>query len=150
MNTNKIILSIVILCFALTSNAQKSIFPKTASAVVVGFYKELGEKPNNISREVHASKVFDKYFSKSYTEITGNKGVVIQNFKEFKAFVTGTLKALPKLDVEIEELVSDGNMVTVKIKLSDKGSGMIVNYLALYYVKDEKIQSRYAYSDGAF
>ncbi len=124
--------------------------PKTASAVITNFYKELDEKPSNISREEHASAIFDKYFSKSYIEITGNKGAVVQNFKEFKSFITGTLKAMPMLDIEIEELISSGDMVTVKIKLSDKSSGMIVNYLALYYVKDEKIQSRYAYSDGAF
>ena len=150
MNTKNLIIVFAVLCIAFTSNAQKSIFPKTAAAVVAGFYKELDEKPNNMSRIAHASKVFDKYFAKSYTEITGNKGMKTQNFREFKAFVTGTLKQLPKLDVTLEELIASGDMVTVKIKLSDKASGMVVNYLALYYVKDEKIQSRYAYSDGAF
>ncbi len=151
MNKKSVLMSLAIICFAIIANAQKTnvIFPKTPAAVVSGFYNDLSQKKDGIARETIASAAFDKYFDKSYTEL-GGKGNKAQNFDQFKAFVTGTFKQLPNLTVEVEELISSGDMVTVKIKLSDDKANVVINYLALYYVSNGKIKSRYAYSDGAF
>ena len=144
---------ILLLCFyGITGvNAQNSgtLFPKTAAAVVGGFYHELALKPDNVSHTKHAAEVFDKYFSDSYQEI-GGKGNKHQDFNQFRSFITTKFKQLPDLNVKVEELIESGNMVAVKIRLFDKKAGAEINYVALYYVKDGKIQARYAYSDGGF
>ena len=142
------ILSLSLMSVSMTQ-AQSFSFPKTPAAVVTGFYTELAQEPDNMSRGDHAAKVFDKYFSKNYKEQGGN-GNKVQNFGEFRSFVSGTFGQLPDLDVILEEVIANGNHVTVKVKLQDLANGVVINYLALYNVDGEKIMDRYAYSDGAF
>ncbi len=146
-----ILLIISITSFSILSlTGQKHFaFPKTPSAVVAGFYTELAQKPAKVERGKHAAKVFEKYFSPDYVEKGGN-GNKVQNFSQFKAFVSGTFTQLPNLNVTLEEVIESGEYVTVKINLKDEQARMNINYLALYHVKDGKITSRYAYSDGAF
>lgn len=147
MKRSLIITALALIWF--NASSQTSSIPKTPLSLIVGFYHELAAKPKDMERSLHAGKVFDKYFDKDYVEYggTGNKR---QDFNEFKAFITGTFKKLPNLDVSMEEIIADGDRVLTKIKLSDEKAGVEINYLALYYIKDGKIKNRYAYSDGGF
>jgi len=139
--------------FASSALAQESdrdtFFPRTSSAVVLGYYHELAQKPTGISRGLHADRVFTKYFSKDYVEY-GGKGTKRQTFKPFKEFVVGAFTAMPDLNVVIEEMISSGEKVAVKIKLFDEKSGTIINYVAIYYVENGQIKNRYWYSYGVF
>lgn len=144
-----ILATVVATTFGNKAVSQTNLFPKTPTSVVAGFYHELSLKPKDIERSANADKVFEKYFDKDYVEY-GGKGNKRQNYNEFKAFITGTMKQLPNVDVTIEELVADGNMVVVKIKLKDEKAGVEINYLAMYFVQNGKLKNRYAYSDGGF
>ncbi len=144
-----LVISLTLFSFVALSGQSQFNFPKTPSSIVSGFYNDLAKKPAKVNRGKHAAKVFDKYFSRDYLE-KGGKGNKLQNFDEFKAFVSGTFTQLPNLNVNLEEIIESGEYVTVKINLNDKEAGIDINYLALYHVEEGKITSRYAYSDGAF
>lgn len=135
------------LSFAQTS--RSNFFPRTAEAVVYGYYHELSQSSNEVSRSTHAGNVFAKYFSKDYVEWAG-KGTKKQTFGSFKKFVEKVFKGLPNLQVYVEEIFASGNKVAVKIKLEDKAAKVLINYVSLYHVEGNKITRRYAYSDGAF
>ena len=133
----------------LSADAQTNSFPKTPLSVVIGFYHELSLKPKDAERSAYSGLIFEKYFDREYVEY-GGKGNKRQNFNEFKKFITDTFKQLPDLDVILEEILSDGDRVVVKIKLREEKAGVEINYLAFYFIKDGKIKNRYAYSDGGF
>lgn len=149
----KLILSaLVALSFVQISFAQSErddFFPRTPEAVVYGYYHELSQSPEGISRAKHASNVFTKYFSKDYIEWAG-KGTQKQTFEPFKSFVNQVFTDLPNLQVYVEEIFASGDKVAVKIKLEDKAANVLINYVSLYHVEGNQITRRYAYSDGAF
>jgi|GEM_PF-3434682 len=149
----KLILSVfVVLSFlqiTLAQSDRNDFFPRTPEAVVYGYYHELSQSPEDVSRATHASSVFTKYFSKDYVEWAGT-GTQKQTFEPFKGFVEKVFTDLPNLQVFVEEIFASGDKVAVKIKLEDKASNVLINYVSLYHVEGNKITRRYAYSDGAF
>ena len=149
---NLILSAIAVFFFLQTNFAQTTrdhFFPRTAEAIVYGYYHELSQNPEGISRSIHAGQVFTKYFDKDYVEWAG-KGTQQQTFKPFKQFVEKVFTDLPDLQVYVEEIFASGDKVAVKIKLEDKAANVLINYVSLYHVEGDKITRRYAYSDGAF
>ena len=141
--------AIVTVNVSLAQTERDNFFPKTPEAIVYGYYHELSQSPEGISRSEHAGKVFAKYYSKDYVEWAG-KGTQKQTFKPFQEFVETVFTNLPDLQVYVEEIFASGDKVAVKIKLEDTASNTVINYVSLYHVDGDKITRRYAYSDGAF
>ena len=150
---NKFLFRAMITLFSLqlglAQTERETFFPRTAEAIVYGYYHELSQSPEGVSRSQHAGEVFAKYFAEEYVEFAGN-GTQKQTFEPFKTFVEGVFTNFPNLNVYVEEIFASGNKVAVKIKLEDKAAQVLINYVSLYHVEGDKITSRYAYSDGAF
>lgn len=149
----KLFLSSLVIIFgiqlSMAQTERNDFFPRTSEAIVYGYYHELSQKPDGITRAKHAGNVFTKYFSTDYVEWAG-KETKKQTFEPFKEFVEKVFTDLPNLDVFVEEIFASGDKVAVKIKLEDAKAGVLINYVSLYHVEGKKITRRYAYSDGAF